>query len=251
MLSIETLKNLKGKRPISMVTCYDYPSARILGESSVDIVLVGDSLGEVIYGLPNTTYVSMEMMMLHSSAVKRGLKNKHLLVDMPVKSYDTVSTALKNAKKLIQAGADSLKLEIPSQAVTEALVKENIPIMGHVGLTPQTNQDYRQQGKTKEEAQKIFQQAMKLEKWGCFSILLEAIPTDLATNITQYLKVPSIGIAAGNMTDGQVLVWQDLLGLFERKRPYVKKELHLFEDIGKAIERYHQRVINLKKNITN
>ena len=247
MHSIQSLLKLKGERPISMVTCYDHPSAKIISESPIDIVLVGDSLGEVVYGLPNTTFVSMEMMLSHTAAVKRGLKDKHLLVDMPAKSYDTPLSALKNAKMLMKSGADSLKLEIPQRMVVETLVKENIPIMGHVGLTPQTNQNYKQQGKTKESADKIFRQALELEKWGCFSILLEAIPKNLAHNITLSLKVPSIGIAAGQFTDGQVLVWHDLLGLFKENKTYVKKELWLFEDIMRALKNYHHQVIDSKK----
>lgn len=246
MLSIFDLKSLKKKRPISMVTCYDYPSALAVNRSEVDVVLVGDSLGEVVYGLPNTTHVTMDMMVGHVRAVKRGLKDKHLLVDMPIHSYDNPNQALKNAKILAESGADSLKLEIPSQVVTEAMVDKGFSIMGHVGLTPQTNQVYKKQGRDPIHAQRIFDQAVSLEKWGCFAILLEAVTSELASRITQAVRVPTIGIASGSETDGQVRVWMDLLDLLGESRPYVRSELHLFDEIIRALNRYHRKVIEKK-----
>ena len=242
MISINKLLDLKKQRPISMVTCYDYPSALILEESDIDMVLLGDSVGEVIYGFPNTTQVTMGLMINHCKAVKKGLKNKHLLVDMPFRSYHDPAKALSNAKRLMEAGANSLKLEIPAKAVVEALITNDIPVMGHIGLTPQTNQNYQKQGKTLEEAKRIYSEGLALEQWGVYALLLEAVTQELAEQITKQVRIPTIGIASGAATDGQVLVWHDLLRLFNETRGYVKPELNLFENILQALNRYHRRM---------
>ena len=245
MLSSSAVKRFKGRQPISMLTCYDYPNALILSQTQIHLILVGDSLGEVIYGDKTTTQVTMEMMQRHVQAVKRGAPNKHVIADMPFATYDLPNQAVKHALTLKRAGADSVKMEIPSPQVIRSVVSAGIPVFGHVGLTPQTIHNYKKQGRDKKSAQRIQKQALEQAEAGCFGIVLEAIPDKLAMRITASLSVPTIGIASGPYCDGQVLVWHDLLGFFKKKRSYVKKEDDLFDVITKAVERYHNSVLQI------
>lgn len=244
MLTCSDLKKFKNKRKFSMLTCYDFPTAKIIDQSKIDVVLVGDSLGEVIYGFPNTTYVDMRLMENHVLAVRKGLKNIHLMVDLPYSSYNTPSDALKNAKTFIYLKAQSIKLEIPTKGCCDILVKNNINFCAHIGLTPQTIHDYKKQGKTPEKAQIIFEQALDYEKWGAFCVLVEAIPEHLAQKITKELNIPVIGIASGRKTDAQVLVLHDMLGYSPQERSYAKKQASVYHSFLEAFNNYHQHVIS-------
>ena len=245
MLSTGEIKAKKGQASLSMITCYDYPTGIILSRTEIDMVLVGDSLGEVIYGFPNTSYVTMEMICRHTEAVKRGLKEaKHLVVDMPFHSYETPKKALSHARQLIRAGANSLKLEIPSDDVLHALREEGMQIMGHVGLTPQTIHVYRKQGREEKEAKRIIRDALRLERAGCYAVIAEAVVSDVTERISHELKIPVIGIASGERCDGQILVLYDLVGYYAENRPYVKKEMDIFDEMVQAVNRFCRRVNN-------
>lgn len=213
------IQNLKLKaQKIVMLTAYDYPFAKILDDAGVDIVLVGDSLGNVALGYQDTLPVTMPEMISHTCAVARAVERAMVVADMPFGSFQKdPKEALANAIKLVKAGAEAVKIE--GAAYIEAIkkiIKAGIPVMGHLGFTPQSvNQlgGYKIQGKTKKSKLKILKQAKELEKAGCFAIVLEMVPDDLAKKVTKALDVPTIGIGAGKHCDGQVLVTNDLLGL--------------------------------------
>ena len=245
-----TVKDLLNKKrdgeKITMLTAYDYPIASMLDEAGVDIILVGDSLGMVVLGYKDTLSVTMDDMIRHSQAARRGVKNAFLIGDMPYKSFDNPKDALKNAKRFIEeAGCDGVKLENQEEssfASAEAIIKSGIAVQGHLGLTPQSAEKlggFKVQGKTPEAAQKIVDNAKRLEKMGCFSIVLECVPADLGKMVTDAVSIPTIGIGAGIDCDGQVLVISDMVGLFERFTPkFVKKYANLAPDIKKAAAQY-------------
>ncbi len=218
-----------------MLTCYDYSFAGILDEAGVDIILVGDSLANVILGLDETRRVSLREMLNHTAAVSKGVNRSLVVADMPYAAYQKEpAKCLTYAKKFIQAGADAVKVEWFSQCerVVKKLVSNNIPVMGHIGLTPQTAHllgGYKVQGKDKESALRLLKQAKILQDLGVFSIVLECIPYEIARRITGRLKVPTIGIGAGRHCDGQVLVLYDLLGLYRKRRP---KFVRVYGDFG-------------------
>ena len=247
-MSIERIRDLKGKQKITMLTAYDYQIARILEEAQIDIILVGDSLGMVFQGLPDTKKVTMEAMVYHTQAVARGAKNTLIISDMPIHSYDTPTQALANAKQLLQAGAQAIKIEGNQTAVLSKLRENEIPIMGHVGLLPQTAEEFRVQGKTPQQADKIWRDALALDEAGVFSIVLECIPEWLARKITQDVKAPTIGIGAGKYCDGQVLVVTELLGLVDQDHlpKFVKHYAQLTEIIREAVKEYIDEVIKGK-----
>lgn len=234
------------KEKIVVLTAYDYPLASLIDRSEVDIILVGDSLANVVLGLDSTTQVGMTEMLHHTKAVRRAVKRALLVGDMPFESYQQdPAKAVLNAKRFVQeAGCDAVKLEWFDRCleVAENIVKAGIPVMGHVGLTPQTAEQlggFKVQGKDAASARQILENALALEKKGCFSIVLECIPAPLAAMITQRLSVPTIGIGAGKNCDGQVLVTHDLLGLFERFTPkFVKQYVRLNDAIEKGITRF-------------
>lgn len=241
------------KEKIVVLTAYDYPLASLIDRCAVDIILVGDSLANVVLGLDSTTQVGMAEMLHHAKAARRAVKRALLVGDMPFGSYQRdPARAVANAKRFVEeAGCDAVKLEwfdLPAgQAgrcleVAENIVKSGIPVMGHVGLTPQTAEQlggFKVQGKDAGSARKILDNALALEKKGCFSIVLECIPAPLAAMITKRLSVPTIGIGAGKDCDGQVLVTHDLLGLFERFTPkFVKRYVHLNNSIEKGVARF-------------
>jgi 3-methyl-2-oxobutanoate hydroxymethyltransferase len=238
----------KGEK-IAVVTCYDYCFASALDEL-VDCVLVGDSMGMVVFGDESTRFVKIEETARAVKAVKRGAPNTFVIGDMPAGSFSTPAKALENAGLLKEAGADAVKLEGGSEkeiAVVKALVGEGIPVMGHVGLLPQTAEKFCVQGKNKEEAEKIFLQAKELEEAGCFSIVIECVPSSLAERIASCLKIPAIGIGAGMNCDGQVLVLQDLLGLFPRFTPKFVKKYADLSDVVKRIVSDYARDVKEKK----
>ncbi|MBW2981040.1 3-methyl-2-oxobutanoate hydroxymethyltransferase [Candidatus Woesearchaeota archaeon] len=235
--TIGNMKSTKGKEKITVLTAYDYSAARIIDEAGVDIILVGDSLGNVVLGYESTKEVTMEDMLRHTGAVARGAKDCLIVADMPYNSDETMGLAVKNAKLLIKAGAHAVKIEGKPE-IAEALVKENIIVMGHVGLLPQTAEEMKVQGKDEESAGNILNDAIALEKAGCFAIVLECVPEDLAKKITETVKIPTIGIGSGPYCDGQVLVSNDMLGLFDKTPKFVRKYANLKDEIKKAVEEY-------------
>jgi 3-methyl-2-oxobutanoate hydroxymethyltransferase len=212
--------------PITMVTAYDYPSAQVAEEAGVDIVLVGDSAAMVVLGYPGTEPVSMEEMIVLGKAVRRGLRTPLMVGDMPMGSYEASNEiAVHNAQRLIkETGCQTVKLEAGGLSVerARAIIRAGIPVMGHVGLTPQTATalgGYRAQGKTAKSAIQLCEDALALQSVGCFAIVFEAVPAAITEAIVERLDVPTIGIGAGPRCDGQVLVFHDLLGLEDRLAP--------------------------------
>jgi 3-methyl-2-oxobutanoate hydroxymethyltransferase len=239
----EKIKRKKGKEKITMLTAYDYQIAKILDETDIDLILVGDSLGMVVQGHSNTKSVTMKDMIYHVKAVSRGAKNTPIIGDMPINSYNTVEDGLRNAKKFLEAGAHGVKIEGNRSQVVRTLIEEEIPVMGHVGMLPQMAETYRVKGKTPEEAEKIFRDALDLDKLGVFSIVLECIPESLAEKITENVKTPTIGIGAGKYCDGQVLVINDMLGFDESFKPkYVKRYANLNKVIRDAVAKFREEV---------
>jgi 3-methyl-2-oxobutanoate hydroxymethyltransferase len=219
-----------------MLTAYDYPSARLAQEAGVDIVLVGDSLGMVVLGYDSTVPVTMSDMIHHTRAARRGAKDTFLITDMPFLTYQiSEAQALENAARLVQeGGCEAVKVEGGEEIAPQvrALVRAGIPVCGHVGLTPQSAtalSGYKVQGRTAEAAQKLLHDALALEEAGAFMVVLECIPDQVAQMIGQRLSIPTIGIGAGVKCDGQVLVYHDTLGLFER---FVPKFVKQFESLG-------------------
>jgi 3-methyl-2-oxobutanoate hydroxymethyltransferase len=234
---------LKGKRKIVMLTAYDVQVARILSITDIDLILVGDSLGVVFQGHPNTQQVTMDEMIYHTKAVVRGAGLKPVIGDMPINSYSTEEQAVVNAKRFIEAGAKGVKIEGSNPPVVKALFKAGIEVMGHVGLLPQTAQVNRVQGKTAADAEKIFKAARELDKGNVFSIVLECVPEDLAKRITESLSAPTIGIGAGVYCDGQVLVINDMLGMDDKALPkFVKQYAGLAYTIQTAVSQFTQEV---------
>jgi 3-methyl-2-oxobutanoate hydroxymethyltransferase len=239
----------QGKK-ITMLTAYDTPFARILDQAGVDILLVGDSVGSVVAGYPNTLPVTIDEMIYHTRAVVRGAERSLVVIDMPFMSYQ-VSTedAKRNAGRMIkESGAEAVKLEggVNMKETMEAIVAIDIPVMGHIGLTPQSVHQmggFKVQGKVEEQRQKILADAVAVEEAGAFSVVLECIPTELAQEITEQLSIPTIGIGAGVHCDGQVLVIHDLLGLLGDFRPkFVKSYIDLRTVISQAVEEYMDEV---------
>lgn len=237
-----------------MLTAYNYPIGNLVDSSGIDIVLVGDSLANVELGLESTTDIGMPEMLHHTKAVRRAVKNALLVADMPFNSYQlNVQDSLKNALRFInEAGAQAVKLEWFSGApeVIKKIIGAGIAVMGHIGLTPQTadkTAGFKVQGKDAQTASKLIDQALILEKLGCFTVLLECIPDKISELITGKLNIPTIGIGAGIHCDGQVLVINDMLGLFQRYTPkFVKKYADLTPIILKAVEDFKNEVIQEK-----
>ena len=253
-ITIQDILALKGKRKITMLTAYDYPLASLIDNAGIDMILVGDSVANVVLGLDSTTKVGMTEMIHHAKAVTRAVKHALVIGDMPYESYQVnPADSVKNARRFIEeAKCDAVKLEWFDRCleVTEQIIKTEIPVMGHIGLTPQTADKlggFKVQGKDAEQAKRLIEQALALEKLGCFSLVLECVPDKIAEMITKNLKIPTIGIGAGINCDGQVLVTHDLLGLFERFTPkFVKKYINLAPMISQAIEEYKKEVIEGK-----
>lgn len=249
-----TLREMKERgEKIAVLTCYDYLFARILDESGVDVVLVGDSVGEVLLGYESTLPVTMDEMIHHTAAVRRGLEGPLLVVDLPFLSFQ-VSTedAIRNAGRVLkEAGAEAVKLEGGGERTLEtvrAMVETGIPVMGHVGLTPQSVHrfgGYRLRGRDEMEAEEIRLQARALESAGCFSLVLEMLPRELAGEVTQDLAIPTIGIGAGPHVDGQVLVLHDMLGLNPGFEPrFLRRFADLAEGASRGVSDYVRAVKN-------
>jgi len=238
------------KRKITMLTAYDYPIARLVDGAGIDSILVGDSLGMVMLGYASTLPVTMEEMLHHAKAVRRGTEYAFIIGDMPFMSYQTSrEEALRNAGRFVkEAGCDAVKLEGGYEVAetTEAIVDAGIPVLGHLGLTPQSISKlggYKVQGKDADTASKILDQAHILEKAGCFGIVLECVPDSIAKMITEKIRIPTIGIGAGVHCDGQVLVTNDMVGMFDRFVPkFVKQYMKLSGKITEAIARYKDEV---------
>ena len=245
----DIIKMKKDGKKISAITSYDYTLASLCDKSGIDILLVGDSAGMVMLGYENTIPVTMEQMCIFTEAVSRARKNALLVADLPFMSYQaSIEDAIKNSGRLIKAGADAVKLEggISVSETISAIVDVGIPVMGHIGLQPQTtmlSEGYKVQGRTKDTAIKLIEDAKELEEAGVFSITLEMISHEVAQIISETVSVPTIGIGSGVGCNGQILVVQDLLGMFEKIKPrFAKRYLNLSEDIVKALENYKNDV---------
>ncbi len=246
-VTILTFRQKKDRgEPISMLTAYDYPTALALDQAGVDAILVGDSLGMVVLGYENTLPVTMDEMLHHARAVARGAHSALLVGDMPFMSYQiSVEDAVRNAGRFLQnGGMDCVKLEGGRERLNAigAIVAAGIPVMGHLGLTPQSLHQlggFRTQGKTALAAKRLVEDAILLEEAGCFSLVLESVPTQLAEYISHQVSIPTIGIGAGSHCDGQVLVTHDLLGLFDRFTPrFVRKYADFYGEMQSAFADY-------------
>ncbi|MFH0738439.1 MAG: 3-methyl-2-oxobutanoate hydroxymethyltransferase [Candidatus Omnitrophota bacterium] len=253
-ITVNDILNLKNRRKITMLTAYDYPLAGLVDKAGIDMILVGDSLANVVLGLDSTTKVGMSEMLHHSKAVTRAVKNALVVGDMPYNSYQVnIEESVTNAQRFIkEARCDAIKLEWFDKCleVTEKIIKAGIPVMGHIGLTPQTADKiggFKVQGKDAQAAKQLIEQGVALEELGCFAIVLECVPDKIAQLITNKLKIPTIGIGAGIHCDGQILVIHDLLGLFERYTPkFVKRYANISAEISRAIQNYRDEVIEGK-----
>ena len=250
VVTFQEYKN-QGKK-ISMLTAYDYSTAKLMDEAGINAILVGDSLGNVVLGYEDTISVTMEDMIHHSSAVARGAKNAMVVTDLPFMSYQTsVYDAVVNAGRLMKEGrANAVKLEGGAEVCPQitAISNAGIPVMAHLGLTPQSINSlggYRVQGKTEEDAQKLIDNARAVEKAGAFALVLECVPHKLAEKITKELNIPTIGIGAGKGCNGQVLVYQDMLGMYSDFTPkFVKKYANLGEIMKSAFKNYIEDLDN-------
>ena len=248
--TLSLLKKKELKEPIAELTAYDYPTALAMDQAGVDVILVGDSLAMVVLGYETTLSVTMEDMLHHCKAVKKGAKYALLIGDMPFMSYQvSVQEAVRNAGRFLQeAGMDAVKLEGGRERldVIKAIVGSGIPVQGHLGLTPQSVHQlggFRSQGRTASAAKRILDDAMLLEEAGCFSIVLESVPTKLAGLISKRINIPTIGIGAGIECDGQVLVAHDVLGMFDRFTPkFVKQYAQLNKEMVRAFSDYIHEV---------
>lgn len=244
----------KNKRKITMLTAYDYLLASLIDKAGIDIILVGDSVANVVLGLTSTTQVGMQEMLHHAKAVTRAAKHALVIGDMPYESYQVnPDESVKNASRFInEAGCNAVKLEWFDKCldVTKEIIRSGIQVMGHIGLTPQTAEKiggFKVQGKDAAAANTLIEQAKSLEKAGCFAVVLECVPDKIAKLITETISIPTIGIGAGVYCDGQVLVTHDMLGLVERaKLKFVKQYVNLSPKIAEAILNYKQEVMESK-----
>lgn len=251
--TVSTLQQAKENgQKITMLTAYDYSTAKLMDEAGIDMILVGDSLGNVILGYEDTISVTMEDMIHHGAAVSRGVKETMVVVDMPFMSYQvSVEEAVKNAGRLMKEGrANAVKLEGGKSVCPQikAITQAGIPVVAHLGLTPQSINalgGYKVQGKSEDAAKKLLEDALAVQEAGAFALVLECVPTKLASLITQKLTIPTIGIGAGNECDGQVLVYQDMLGMFSDYVPkFVKQFAQVGEIMKKAFTDYKDEVAN-------
>jgi len=248
-MSISELQPFRDKKrdheKIVMITAYDFASAQACAAAGADIILVGDSLGFTTLGYQSMTEVTLGDMLHHLKAVKRGAPDSFILCDMPVNTYGTPEIALENAKKLSDAGCHAVKIEGYIPDIVRHLVSNGIPVMGHIGLTPQTLTKYRVHGKVSSEAEELVAGAHALEQAGCFALLLELVFAPLAADISKALSIPTIGIGAGPDTDGQVLVFNDLLGIFQRFKPkFVRRYRELYPEMVNGCKAFVEDVRN-------
>lgn len=236
------LDKKQNQQKIVALTCYDYPTAVLQDKAGVDVIFVGDSVGTNVLGYEDETQVTMDDIVHHLKAVRRGVKESFILADLPHLSYQNPEQALENSKRLISHGADCVKLEGLHEDVVKCLIEHNIPVCGHLGLLPQTQQKKAVQGKTFDQAKEIITAAQKLENYGIFMLVLELVPEELAQLISQKLKIPTIGIGSGRYTDGQVLIVNDILGITPRKFRLAKKYQDFQTLTLDAIENYSRDV---------
>ena len=231
----------RGER-LTALTAYDYPTARLLDESGIDVILVGDSLGMVVLGYEDTTEVTLPEMVHHTRAAARAVKRALLVADLPIHSYDNAAQAVSSARALIEAGAQAVKLEgglshIPQ---IEAIIAAGIPVMGHIGMLPQSVREeggYKVKGRTQAEAEALLRDAAAVEKAGVFAVVLEIVSPETARQITDSLDIPTVGIGSGAHCDGQILVTHDLIGLFPWFTPkFVSPEARVADEIRKAVQ---------------
>ena len=240
------VRSMKGVSKIGMLTAYDYPSAKIADAAGADVILVGDSLGMVVLGYPDTLSVTVDDMLHHVRAVARGSQHALIVGDMPYLSYHvSVEESVRNAGRFIQAGAHAVKVEGGKASRIKtigAILDAEIPVMGHIGLTPQSVNalgGFKLQGKNADDARRLIDEALALEHVGCFSLVLECVPAELAAFITERLTIPTIGIGAGARCDGQVLVYHDVLGLYDGHTPkFVRKYAQIGADMQRALEQF-------------
>ena len=248
-ITVPALKTMKGKEKITMLTSYDYPTAQIVDNAGIHTILVGDSVGTVMLGYPNTIPVTIDEMIHHTKAVSRAVKNALVIIDMPFMSYqESIESARRNAGRMIkESGAGAVKLEGGKNMaeVIRAIVDIDIPVVGHIGLTPQSVHrmgGYKVQGKGEQE-RKLIDDATAVEEAGAFMVVMECVPRALAKEITRTLSIPTIGIGAGPDCDGQVLVLQDILGMLGDFRPkFVKNYLNLRDSIDNAVRSFAEEV---------
>ncbi len=250
-ITVRSFARLKQKKEkIAVLTAYDFHTARILDEIGLDAVLVGDSASMVFYGSPNTLPITMDQMVYHTKAVSSAVKRSLVIADMPFLSYQTsVQEAIANAGRFLkEGGADAVKLEggLEMAETAAKVIQMGIPVMGHIGLTPQSINrfgGYTVRGKSAEEREYLVKSAKELERAGCFSVLIESVPKELAVEITGFLQVPTIGIGAGSGCDGQVLVINDILGLFEDFKPkFVRRYANLANETRRACRDFMEDV---------
>ena len=245
-VTVPAIRSMKRIARIGMLTAYDYPTARIADAAGTDIILVGDSLGMVVLGYPDTLSVTLDEMLHHTRAVARGTQRALVVGDMPYLSYHVSNEeSVRNAGEFIRAGARAVKIEggKPGRIKTvEAILNAEIPVMGHIGLTPQSVNvvgGFKLQGKNADDAKRLIDEAVALDQAGCFSIVLECVPEELAALITERISIPTIGIGAGPSCDGQVLVFHDLLGLYDGHTPkFVRRYANVGEEMRSAIAKY-------------
>ncbi len=250
MTKIERIRSMKAQgQRIAALTAYDYPMGKLLDEAGVDVLLVGDSLGMVVLGYPNTTSVTMADMIHHTSAVARSKPKALLVADMPFKSYETPQQAVENARALIHAGAECVKAEggLSILPQIKAILSDGIPVMGHLGMLPQHVLEeggiYHVKGKVEAEREAILADARALDEAGVMSMVLELVKHDFTGEVTQAVSVPTIGIGSGNDCDGQILVTHDLVGSFPWFTPkFVKPILHTGNDIRQAVQNWIQTI---------
>ncbi|MFA5334260.1 MAG: 3-methyl-2-oxobutanoate hydroxymethyltransferase [Candidatus Omnitrophota bacterium] len=250
----DILRKKQEGRKITMLTAYDYPSGRLIDEAGMDMILVGDSLAMTVLGYESTIPVTMDEMVHHSKAARRGVKYALLIGDMPFMTYNIGDKeTIRNAGRFIkEGGCGAVKIEGGAEMAdtVKSLVRSGIPVLGHIGLTPQTATQlggFRVQGKDAKSARKLVDSALALEKAGCFAIVLECVPDKLAEMISGKLEIPTIGIGAGPHCDGQVLVTNDMIGMFDRFTPkFVKKYADLWPQLSNAFKRYREDVENGK-----
>ena len=242
--------DLKTSSRICALTAYDYPTARILDESSIDIILVGDSLGMMVFGHTDTTKVTMEMMINHTIACSNGVKQSLLITDMPYRSYETSESALTNAKLLLEAGAHGVKLEGGSNVIPQikTLIQNNIPVIGHLGFLPQSIKEekyYKKKGKTESEKMEIKRDAKLLQDVGVSAIILESVESDLAKNVTESIKIPTIGIGAGDFCNGEIRVINDIIGSYPWFiPPFAKSYCSIAQDIRDAVSAFRSSTLD-------
>lgn len=232
---------------ITALTAYDYPTARLLDESGIDLILVGDSLGMVVLGYEDTTEVTLADMVHHTRAAARGVKRALLVGDLPIHSYDNAEQAVSSARALMEAGAQAVKLEGGASHVAqiEAIIAAGIPVMGHIGMLPQSVREeggYKVKGRTPTEAEALLRDAAAVERAGAFAVVLEIVAPEIARRITDALAIPTIGIGSGSHCDGQILVTHDLIGLFPWFTPkFVSPEARVADDIRRAAQAFIRR----------